>query len=77
MTLILFLSTSLAHANVKTTVSGKVFEKGSNVSLEYATVSFTESGLQNPKFGGTTDENEEFSIEIETGTYTKSRIYRL
>lgn len=69
LSFILFFSVSFVYANVKTTVTGKVIEKGTNVALEYATVSFTETGQQTPKYGGITNEKGEFSIEIEAGTY--------
>ncbi|WP_418499355.1 TonB-dependent receptor domain-containing protein [Flagellimonas sp.] len=70
ITLLLFLTTSLLYANAKITVTGKILQMGTNTPLEYATVSFTETGRPNPIYGGITDENGFFSIEVEKGTYT-------
>ena len=66
----LFFSSLFTHANIKTTVTGKVLEKKTNSPLGYATVSFIEIGQFSTKFGGITNENGEFSIDVDTGTYT-------
>lgn len=50
-------------------VSGKVIEKQTNVPLGYATISFIERGQETPIFGGITNEDGIFSIEVEEGTY--------
>jgi outer membrane receptor protein involved in Fe transport len=58
------------YGNAKTIVTGKLLHKETNSPLEYATVSFTETGQPNPKYGGITDDYGIFSIEVEKGTYT-------
>ncbi|MGS2763856.1 TonB-dependent receptor domain-containing protein [Sinomicrobium sp. M5D2P9] len=70
ITLLLFLTTSLMYGYAQIIVTGKILQKETNTPLEYATVSFTETGQPNPKYGGITDENGIFSIEVEKGTYT-------
>ncbi len=60
----------MVHAEVKASVSGKVVDKTTNIPLEYATVSFMEPGQQDPIYGGITNENGQFSIDVESGTYT-------
>lgn len=69
-TLLFFLTTSLMYGNPRIIVTGKILQKETNIPLEYATISFTETGQPNPKYGGITDENGIFSIEVEKGTYT-------
>ncbi|MDD7888123.1 TonB-dependent receptor [Flavivirga sp. 57AJ16] len=68
--LLLFLTTSLMYGNAKIIVTGKILQKETNAPLEYAIVSFTETGQPNPTYGEITDENGFFSIEVEKGTYT-------
>ena len=53
----------------KIIISGKIIEKNNKTPLEYATVTFKNS--TNPKqiFGGISDSNGDFSIEIEPGSY--------
>ena len=53
----------------KIIISGKIIEKNNKTPLEYATVTFKNS--TNPKqiFGGISDSNGDFSIEIEPGIY--------
>ena len=51
------------YANVKPTITGKVLEEGTNTPLEYATVSFTEIGERNPKYGGITNEMGSFRLK--------------
>ena len=65
-----FLTTTLIYGNPKSIVTGKILQKETNIPLEYATISFTETGKANPKYGGITDEKGTFSIEVEKGTYT-------
>ncbi|MEM9362954.1 MAG: TonB-dependent receptor [Bacteroidota bacterium] len=67
---LLFLITVNGYAGLKSTVTGKVLEEETNTPLEYATVSFTHMGEQNPSFGGITDKNGEFNFEVEQGIYT-------
>tara|TARA_R110002020_G_scaffold114593_4_gene263680 strand:+ start:77261 stop:79690 length:2430 start_codon:yes stop_codon:yes gene_type:complete len=58
------------YGNAKIIVTGKILQKETNTPLEYATVSFAETGQPNPTYGGITDEYGFFSIELEKGTYT-------
>lgn len=51
------------------TVSGKVIEESSNQPLEYATVSFVESGTSEVVNGGITDLDGNFGLEVPEGTY--------
>lgn len=51
------------------TVSGKIIEEGSNVPLEYATVSFIDA-QGNVANGGITDTKGSFSLKIPPGVYT-------
>ena len=50
-------------------VSGQVLEKGSDLPLEYASVSFLESASKIVP-GGITDVNGEYEVKVPEGTYT-------
>ena len=53
----------------KITITGKITEKTSKLPLEYATVTLKNS--KNPKliFGGITDNNGDYSVDITPGIY--------
>ncbi|WP_203295614.1 outer membrane beta-barrel family protein [Luteirhabdus pelagi] len=72
-TLALFLFPLILFAQspeLKTiTVTGKVIEKGTNVPLEYATVSFIKPGGE-VATGGITNADGVYSIDVEAGIYT-------
>ena len=51
------------------TVKGNIFEQGTNVPLEYATIAFTNTSDTSKINGGITNEKGEYSIDIEKGTY--------
>lgn len=50
-------------------ISGKIFEKGTDFPLEYATVVFENASKQGALSGSVTDMNGEFSFEVNAGTY--------
>lgn len=54
-------------SNVKLT--GKVIEKSSNQPLEYSIIYIQNSQNPSSVFGGTTDENGNFSVDVPTGSY--------
>ncbi len=73
-TLLLLCSTFLTFSQqkqerAKIIITGKVIEKTSKLPLEYATVTLKNS--KNPKmiFGGITDNNGDYSVEIIPGVY--------
>mgnify|MGYP006179604781 FL=1 len=53
----------------KIKISGKIFEKGTDFPLEYATVVFENANKQGALSGSVTDMNGEFSFEVNAGTY--------
>ena len=69
----LLLLTTMAFAQKpdvkKITITGKIFEKGTTLPLEYATVVFQD--VKNPEklYGGVTDLNGAFNFEVSSGTY--------
>ncbi|MEZ4874878.1 MAG: TonB-dependent receptor [Flavobacteriaceae bacterium] len=69
----LLLSNFISFAQLKdlpkVTISGKILEEGSNLPLEYATVSFTDASGAIAG-GGITDTNGNYAIEVASGTYT-------
>ncbi len=69
----LFLLTTLAFAQKpdlkKITISGKIFEKGTTLPLEYATVVFQDAKNPEKLNGGVTDMNGNFKFEVPSGTY--------
>ena len=69
----LFLLTTLAFAQKpdlkKITISGKIFEKGTTLPLEYATVVFQDAKNPEKLNGGVTDMEGNFKFEVPSGTY--------
>jgi outer membrane receptor for ferrienterochelin and colicins len=53
----------------KIKISGKIFEKGTDFPLEYATVVFENANKQGGLSGSVTNMNGEFSFEVNAGTY--------
>ena len=56
-------------ANLLFTVSGSVTDSETNVPLEYATISLKHKRNPDKIFGGITDENGKFSVEVNPGMY--------
>lgn len=56
-------------ANSLFTVSGSVTDSETNVPLEYATISLKHKRFPDKIFGGITDENGKFSVEVNPGMY--------
>jgi outer membrane receptor protein involved in Fe transport len=56
-------------ANLLFTVSGSVTDSETNVPLEYATISLKHKKFPDKIFGGITDENGKFSVEVNPGMY--------
>lgn len=56
-------------ANLLFTLSGSVTDSETNVPLEYATISLKHKRLPDKIFGGITDENGKFSVEVNPGMY--------
>jgi len=72
LVLALLCSTFLLAQNKKpesVTISGKIIEEGSNIPLEYATVSFTNAQGKVAN-GGITDTNGMYSLKVPPGIYT-------
>ncbi|MGY0392561.1 TonB-dependent receptor domain-containing protein [Bizionia sp. KMM 8389] len=68
--LIVFAVLNITAQNGKeVTITGKVFEKATNVPLEYATVAFVNKAENRIVTGGITTETGDFSIPIPSGTY--------
>ena len=55
--------------SAKVNVTGKVVEKTSQQALGYATVTFFQVGSKTPVSGGLTNDNGEFAVQINAGTY--------
>jgi len=72
---VLLFSTSLVFAQEKVKVTGTVVENGSNVPLEYATVTFKSVTNDSIVDGGITDTQGKFEVEVPTGTYNISVEY--
>lgn len=53
----------------KIKISGKIFEKGTDFPLEYATVVFENTNKQVALSGSVTDMNGDFTFEVNAGTY--------
>jgi len=51
------------------TITGQIFEKTTNIPLEYATVVFTDANDSSKINGGITDTKGNYSIDISSGTY--------
>lgn len=68
----LLISFSGMAQMAKVTVSGKIYEKSSNTSLEFATVVFKNIDKAEIVTGGVTDENGSFKVDVIKGTYNVS-----
>ena len=64
---------SFAQKEIK--VEGTVVEQGSNIPLEYATITFKSKPDNKVVNGGITDEKGKFKVEIPAGTYDISVEY--
>ena len=64
-----FSSVAQKPVKQKITISGKVFEKGNKIAVEYATVSFKNSA-SNQLYGAMTDAKGLFTFELPVGDYT-------
>jgi outer membrane receptor protein involved in Fe transport len=64
-----FSSVAQKPVEQKITISGKVFEKGNKIAVEYATVSFKNSA-SNQLYGAMTDAKGLFTFELPVGDYT-------
>ena len=71
LTLSLFFLTvlNLTAQNKEVIITGKVFEKATNMPLEYATVAFVNKAENKIVTGGITTETGDFSIPVPSGTY--------
>ena len=67
--LLSFTALAQKPADKKIKISGKVFEKGTNLPVEYAPVSF-QNVTTKQLFGAMTDGTGSFSFEITPGEYT-------
>ncbi|MDP5081598.1 MAG: TonB-dependent receptor [Winogradskyella sp.] len=70
-----FLIFNLAFAQNKVKVEGIVLEQGSNIPLEYATITFKEKPDNKIVAGDITNSEGKFSIEVSVGTYDISVEY--
>lgn len=73
-TTLLFLVTFFTQAQQrqevkKINITGTIIEKSTKQPLEYATVEFVNSKRPQVIFGGVTDSNGNFNVEINAGTY--------
>lgn len=66
--LCLFGAVGFAQQTVK--ISGKVVESGTNLPMEYSIVYIQNTQNSSSVFGGTTDENGGFSVDVPKGEYT-------
>lgn len=69
---LLLLSYSGMAQMAKVTVSGKIYEKSTNVPLEYATVVLKNVDKPEIVAGGVTDEKGNFKVDVIKGIYTIS-----
>lgn len=69
------LTCTSLYAQKDIKVEGKVVEEGTNIPLEYATVTFKSKPGNKIVDGGITDGNGSFSVEIPSGTYDISVEY--
>ncbi|MBC3846611.1 TonB-dependent receptor [Winogradskyella echinorum] len=72
---LVFFSFSLVIAQKEIKVEGTVVEDGTNIPLEYATITFKSKPDNKIVTGGITDSEGKFSVEVPTGTYTISVEY--
>ena len=73
-TIVLLLVSTISFAQQrpeakKIKISGKIFEKGTDFPLEYATVVFENANKEGALSGSVTDMNGDFSFEVPSGTY--------
>lgn len=66
---IFFLCASLTFAQKEIKVEGKVVEEGTNIPLEYATITIKSAPDNKVVTGGITDTKGNFELEIKPGTY--------
>lgn len=66
---ILLFNLSLSFAQKDIKIEGKVIEEGTNIPLEYATITLKSTSDNKVVTGGITDTDGKFSIEIPSGTY--------
>jgi outer membrane receptor protein involved in Fe transport len=64
-----FTSVAQKPTEQKITISGKVIEKGNNIAVEYATVSFKNSA-SNQLYGAMTDSKGLFTFEVSPGEFS-------
>lgn len=69
------LTISLVFAQEQVKVEGTVLEEGTNIPLEYATITFKTVSDNSIVTGGITDPNGKFSIEVPVGSYNISVEY--
>jgi len=67
--LILLFNLSLSFAQKEIKIEGKVLEEGTNIPLEYATITLKSPTDNKVVTGGITDTDGKFSIEVPSGTY--------
>lgn len=67
--LILLFNLSLSFAQKEIKIEGKVVEEGTNIPLEYATITLKTTTDNKVVTGGITDIDGKFSIEVASGTY--------
>lgn len=67
--LILLFNLSLSFSQNDIKVEGKVVEEGTNIPLEYATITLKTSTDNKVVTGGITDTEGKFSVEVPSGTY--------
>jgi len=72
---IFLFSTSIIFAQQKITVTGTVVENGTNIPLEYATVTFKSVLKDSIVDGGITDTQGTFEVKVPKGTYNISVEY--
>lgn len=73
--LFLLFTFTIANAQKEVTIEGVVVEEGSNIPLEYATITFKTEPANKIVTGGITDIKGKFSVEVPIGTYNISVEY--
>lgn len=74
-TLFIFLGVFTLHAQDEVKLTGKILDQATKTPLEYATVVIKSNIPGKLATGGITNENGEFNVEVETGTYSISFEY--
>ncbi|MEF3079026.1 outer membrane beta-barrel family protein [Winogradskyella poriferorum] len=67
--LILLFNISLSFAQKDIKIQGKVLEEGTNIPLEYATITLKSTEDNKVVTGGITDTEGKFTVEVSPGTY--------